>query len=339
VLAYQVLADTLLDTGAVQTLLERIRTFDAIADPTPHAQRWRISNRYVAGLLLMALGRRAEAREAFLHCASLDPACFSPLLATKTVDALFQAGRLGAGDGDTAAARNAWRRGIDEARRALSGDWINILGDPDHPVSFGLPEAAQVLDLAARCAAGLVQLDEGAARPGQAWSVIHNASASEQLRWVRALESSNAWLDQQRRTWVARARELEDAASSHSRGADQLRSWVNDLEQGKAWLAEQIENYRLLTQQQEHAIEELKAEIADQKSGRDWLEQHAANWEAQARKQDGMIADLKKTIEDDRVVKEWLESSRAAWEQTANDRERIIEQLRAWVHQLEGAKR
>src|SRR5206468_1206341 len=85
--AYQALGAPIPDAGDIESLLARIRLFDAGADKNAHAHRWRISNRYAAGLLLLVIGRRDEARGAFLSCAELDPSRFSPLLATKTVDA------------------------------------------------------------------------------------------------------------------------------------------------------------------------------------------------------------------------------------------------------------
>lgn len=372
--AYYLLGQTVLDAEAAGTLLGRIDRFDLEADDSAHAHRWRISNRYAAGLLLLTLGRHPEARGAFLACAEIDPARFSPLLATKTVDALFQAGRIAAASGNGAGASTAWSQAVQEARRALSGDWTNIVGDPESPVSFGLPEASQVLDLAARSAAGLAQLPQIQTRPGQAWSVIHAASATEHARWLAGLEQANTWLESQRRSWMNRASALEKAGDANLREAQDLRGWNADLEEAKAWLAAQCDAYQRLAEERAGAIEELKEEISNGQRSREWLrqhaanwqaqaqnqeavilqlkkgieedgvakewlKQHAANWEAQARNLEAMVLQLKKVIEDDGVAKEWLEQSRVAWERIAGEREKTIDELKEWLVQLEDSKR
>jgi len=169
VLAYQQLGAAEPDLRAVGETLERLERYDRLAEDSPHAWRWRVSGRFVSGKLLLALGRRDEALRAFECCAELDCLRFSPLLATKTVEALLLAGRIAASDGDSSRARAFWTRAVREAERVTRSDWTNIVGTPEEPVVFGLPEAVQVLDLASRAAYSLQALDTWSQRPGWSW--------------------------------------------------------------------------------------------------------------------------------------------------------------------------
>ncbi|MGH7453368.1 MAG: hypothetical protein ACRENG_18605, partial [bacterium] len=83
---------------------------------------------------------------------------YSPLLATKTVDACRLAGMLSFQAGNREGARAFWTRGISLAEQALRGNWREIYGDIENPFTFGLRETAQILDIASRCADSLHHL-------------------------------------------------------------------------------------------------------------------------------------------------------------------------------------
>uniref|UniRef100_UPI0035B403BE methyltransferase domain-containing protein n=1 Tax=Hylemonella sp. TaxID=2066020 RepID=UPI0035B403BE len=160
VLAYHTLDSSRdLDPAAVRRLADQIRAYVALKDSRPQCQRWVISLLYVEGLLWKAIGDLDKAIQSFTECATSDPLVYSPLLATKTVNAcrlggqlLFQAGRLDE-------ARDMWKRGIIGAQAAVCGNWREILGDLDSPFTFGLREMAEVLDSAGGCADGLHHLN------------------------------------------------------------------------------------------------------------------------------------------------------------------------------------
>jgi hypothetical protein len=87
---------------------------------------------------LLALGKRHEAKTAFLTCAAMDLLVFSPLLATKTVSARMYAGLLYLSEDDLENAKTQLRLSIKEAHRVLQGNWETILGGIDDPLPFGL---------------------------------------------------------------------------------------------------------------------------------------------------------------------------------------------------------
>ncbi len=154
------------DAQERERLVDQLRRYADSNGKTAHAARWRISNRYLLAKLLLSAGHIAQAREEFWKCAQMDCLVFSPLLATKTVDAAFWAGWLSSLQEQPDEARIAWQQGLNEARRVLSGSWEEIVGNPDRPVLFGLREATLVMDAATHCANGLYALENLPQRPG-----------------------------------------------------------------------------------------------------------------------------------------------------------------------------
>ncbi|MFZ5555408.1 MAG: methyltransferase domain-containing protein [Pseudomonadota bacterium] len=147
-----------LDAASAHRCIERIDRFLGEAEDSPNALRWVVSNLYVKGLLLLSTGERERALEAFLDCAGRDIIAYSPVLATKTVGAYYFAGLLHGQNGDIAAARTCWSRGMEESRRVLQGNWSEIWGEVDNPIWFGVPEITLLLDITTRCSDGLVHL-------------------------------------------------------------------------------------------------------------------------------------------------------------------------------------
>lgn len=160
VLAYGLLESPDRPTPAsVSTMIVKIDTYVDWNDPRPQFRRWAISLMYVRGLLWQSIGELGKSLDSFRNCAAADPLVYSPLLATKTVDACRLAGMLSLQAGNKEGARAFWTRGISLAEQALRGNWREIYGDIEHPFTFGLREAAQILDIASRCADSLHHLE------------------------------------------------------------------------------------------------------------------------------------------------------------------------------------
>jgi hypothetical protein len=117
----------------------------------------------------------------------------TPLLATKTISARFYAGIILMGNDNPSAARQQFELGVKEAHRVLQGDWKNIIGDFEHPLTFGLAEAAEVLHTANQCAEALSALDRENNSPGHFWDHIH-LKFFGLVEWNRGLERENAVL-------------------------------------------------------------------------------------------------------------------------------------------------
>jgi 2-polyprenyl-3-methyl-5-hydroxy-6-metoxy-1,4-benzoquinol methylase len=299
VLAYRLLEQENPPAERVEALLDRIWQYDRQADDTPHAWRWRVSNAYVAGLLLLALGRRHEAREAFLKCAALDVLRVTPLLATKTVDALYMAGLLAALDGQMDAARQCWVRALREVQRVLHSDWTNIWGTPEKPLSFGLPEVRQLADLAVRCVRALDEPEDWCGRPGRTWAGAHDNQAATLARLEKELRRAVSFFEESRTTWQAEI-------SRRDVQIEELRRWNVQLEQGKAWLEEQRSAWEETARRAEERVGALEAVVAELERAKAWLEEQRSNWEQTARASEQTIRELRAWTAELEKAKVWL---------------------------------
>jgi len=324
VLGYRMLERGGAAAEEVAALLDQIREYHRLAAPTANAYRWRVSNQYIAGRLLLMLGQRAEARGAFLECAALDCLRFSPLLATKTVDALFLAGLIAACSGEADQAGDCWRRGLLETQRVLAGDWVNIWGRVEQPLPFGLPEVAELADLGARCAQGLLNLPNWPARPGYVWSAVTRRSLRELREWNAKLVAVKAWLERQHADW--------------QQTAERREQMIHEQKKAQVWLKEQWQAFQQLAEQREGIIREQKAWAAELERAKAALAKQCQDWQQLAegrepalRRQAAWIAELER-------AKAWLEEQQTAWQRTAEEREAALRQQVAWVAELEQAK-
>nr|WP_312196776.1 methyltransferase domain-containing protein [Brucella anthropi] len=149
-----------------QELQEAILQYAAIYSPTPHQLRWQVSLLFVGGELAKKLGKTDHARELYNRCAAIDVMPYSPLLGNKTLDALYQLAVLAIVNHDTAEARSLLEKSITEAKRLVSGSWLNVIGTPEKPLTFGFPEISQLMDKAARAVYMLDMLDDCKLKPG-----------------------------------------------------------------------------------------------------------------------------------------------------------------------------
>ena len=203
VLGYRLLEGGGLDAGSAGALLDRLWAYEravtgAGASASAHAQRWVISNAYLAGQVLLAVGRRGEAREAMRRCGGMDVLVFSPLLAQDD-RCVVPRGADRRGDGDLAGAAEDFRRGLECCRGRLgASDW-NIVGTTAEPLPFGLVDLQQVVELASRCAQGGVR---GCWGIGLGWlgrcsvagrcPIFGSWASSRQVRWSGCVSSATS---------------------------------------------------------------------------------------------------------------------------------------------------
>ncbi len=308
------------DPARFDEIERRIGAFVRGAEATAHARRWAISNQYAAGLMALARGRRDEGRRSFEACAGMDCAVFSPLLASKTVDAAFRAGAMAAGDGDASGAREWWTRGVREARRALSSDWLNVVGEESSPLVFGLPEAAVVADLASRCAFGLDLLGRRPASSAQVWGAAHTQTFADARRWAAALADSKAWLEEELERQRGRGRELAGTL-------EELRAWNARQDEGRAWLEKQREALAEAVAQRERAFEAMRKELSAAGEARAWAVGQAESWQAAAEEHARSVAELREWNARLIEARDWLQSQVAA-------RDGELAKLRGWAEEL-----
>lgn len=266
VLAYRLLERDAMDPAEAASMIDRLGRYTRLADPSPHGRRWRISNQYALASLLMALGRAAEAREAFDACVTMDVLEFSPLLASKTIDACFLSGLISATSGEHNRARASWQQGLEELKRVLSGDWTNIWGSPRRPMPFGLPDVGLMVDVASRCAFGLLWLDEWRRRPGLAWSWTLKQTVGDYRRWIARLEETRDWLDRERGRFRRLAHERETTGEALRARLEQAHQSAQtqraELEARAAALREKLDASFAARQELERTLREAREEHA-----------------------------------------------------------------------------
>jgi SAM-dependent methyltransferase len=286
VLAYAALAAS---PAQMHEALGLIDDYDPLADGSPHAWRWRISNRYAAGKLRLALGDRAGARREFVACAQMDVLRFSPLLATKTVDAWCQAGVISLLDGDTASARAAWQKGLEECRRVVVAPWTNVWGEPARPHPYSLHELSQVIDAGSLCASWMNAGDRAAWQPGTAWMLATRQTFAERERlsaeraaqiagleaWSRDLQLAAEWHKAQSESWQKNAADLQAQS-------DELRAWNEELTSAAQWHAQERIKLEATAASHEVALREQQAWNKKLEEAKAWHESQTATWEKQA---------------------------------------------------------
>ncbi|MGN4051344.1 class I SAM-dependent methyltransferase [Pseudomonas sp. SM4] len=149
-----------------QDLLTQVRRYAAIADPAPHQLRWQVSLLFAGGELARGRGKFDDAIDLFTACATLDVLSYSPLLGNKVVDARYLLAVLALARHDKVSAKAHLLSSVSEVQRLLGGSWLNISGETQSPLPFGLAESAQLLDKASRAAYMLSVIDDASLRPG-----------------------------------------------------------------------------------------------------------------------------------------------------------------------------
>lgn len=310
------------DPGVIDDVGTHVARSAEAAAESPHAWRWKISNMFLAGRFLETRGRHEEAIAAYLKLNTADYLRFSPLLASKPVEALWRAGRLLARMGRFDRAREALKAGLERAREAVTQpDWVNIWASVDAPLPWGMHDASIVLDLASRCGATLLELDGWPDRPAQSDFNSGRQSFADSREWIQTLTLSNQWLLGHAQSWERAARNavqqveslraalnqgaVSEGTATDGRGLDQLeslRAWEQELRRGLEWS----------DRERTSLMERLAEAGRTLKRSEEWS------------------AELKAGLD-------WANAERARLTETIASREREIEELRGWSSQLQDA--
>lgn len=282
--------------------------------------RWNISLTFLAGLIALDTGDRAAAKRWFDRCASYDFVRFSPLIASKTVDACYLAGLVELHDGQVDEACAWWVRALEHVKRAFSGDWPNIWGTEAAPLPFGFSEAADVFEIGRRAGVAmrmarlypdrlalalpsfddnriqrLSRLQEELSRLVKGWW-----DQEEGRRWLSAqcdrLGSKVTQLEsliKEQESWVRELQTGKDWLESQYIGfkreyerledvVGQQRAWITELEQAKSWLSDQYESLRRENAQHAETIESQERWIAQLEERRAWCERQYVAWKEEA---------------------------------------------------------
>lgn len=154
------------DPAAKREALALAEAFSVNADGSAHALRWSVSLSFLRGAILLEMGDRESAAQAFRDCVGSDWLRFSPTLATKVIEAAWTLGQMRLSEGDIAGAREMWLKGLSALTAALSAPSGELIGSLESPLPDPLPEMAHAIDLGRKCGQAL------AATHGDARSAI-----------------------------------------------------------------------------------------------------------------------------------------------------------------------
>ncbi len=245
----------LYDSGALEgrardTLLAAAQHYIDAQAGNPTVLRWQVSLAFAAAVLHQAGGNLVQAAELYERVLDFDVLAFSPLLGTKTIAAAVRLGWIRFGRGDLGAARQAWSRGLDEAHRlSVQSVWSEVVGDPEAPETFAMPELAAMMDEAGCLASALRLTAEEPLRPGMVWqlgnlswrSQLHaliNDRSRLQMHQVN-LQQGKDWLESQYHNLTA---EVERLSQELTNDRSRLQMHQVNLQQGKDWLESQYHN-------------------------------------------------------------------------------------------------
>lgn len=310
--AYLQLGSDTLAAADVADIEARISAYLEAPPQTPQGVRWHISLLFVLGRLWMTVGDFARARAALEACVRLDPLKYSPLLGNRSVEAYLLLGILCHVALQRDAAQVYWRSGIAEARRVLTADWAEALGDVDQPAEFGLPELASVLEYASSCAMALVGLDDADRKCGWWRRPLHNRLV-EIARLNRAnarMMQASAWHASQHDQWERRARGIEVRLG-------ELDELAQRLGGDKAWLLDQRDALAREAASQGARVAVLDSELEKALADLKWIEGQRDAWEARARDFERQVVGLEKEAVEATKGREWLDGQRVAWETQA----------------------
>ena len=202
--------------SAAQTML------DALGD-RPIGVRWAVSLSYLLAQLARKQGDEGATCQWLEACTTLNASLFSPILVIKTLEAYYQLGLAAIQKGQKDKALALWRQALEAAHATLKMDWLNVIGSVETPLTFGLPELSQLIDIASRCAFAVDAARFFEDRPGyfhdqinRDWSSIRQfggrqAAETRRMAEARLLEITRLGQERQELYDTAEARLAEIA--------------------------------------------------------------------------------------------------------------------------------
>lgn len=343
--------------------IARIDAFEKRADKTAHALRWVISNRYVKGRLLLASGRVDEAQRALRACAESDVMPFSPLLATKTVDAWRLVGAIASAKGDVEEARACWLAGMKEAKRVTSGDWTNVWGNPQEPAPYGLHELSLVMDAASGCASWMNASTRLGAVPGMAWTLAQRQTFGDTRQYIKDLTRGRAWLSAKlEEAQGERARVVDEfdglrvfhekqmhAFEQEIKGLqgmiDSLKKQIKSLEEARAFDLTQRESFQSTLEERKKQVEWQQAQMDEMKKkaqldtaeferAKKWLEGQVESWKSECEAREKQIAEMREYQGELVKAGTWHEEQLKSWKKECDVREKQIAEMREYQKEL-----
>lgn len=161
VFGYRLLDDAHWCKAELDEFGRRAARYRELVSENPHIRRWQISLAYLEGLLALQRGDSSVAWQHFDHCMKGDYSSFSPVLATKIVDAAKMAGLLALSRGKKEEAEGYLRFAAHETLQAIQAPEREWIGNPDYPLSCTYFDMLHLLDSGMHSAVAVSYLKSG----------------------------------------------------------------------------------------------------------------------------------------------------------------------------------
>lgn len=215
----------------VQDMLTHLQRVRSVLPDTPMGLRWRVSLLFVQAQLCKACGDVEQARALFVECGAVDVRPFGIHLATKTTEALYQAGRLALAQDDTQTARSYWTQALALGNNLLQTSVAEIVISPNAPNAYhlgdGVREYTVAWDNIAKCANGLHWLKRDDAR---LFASEIDMSAQHEYAVVQAdLQAAHALIKQLQSQYMATYQLLVERTQALEQASADLIERTEDL--------------------------------------------------------------------------------------------------------------
>lgn len=175
----------------------------------PIEVRWAISLLFVSALLRKKIGDIEVAFHELNTLVEIPFLVYSPLIATKVIDARFRLGLREWASGRAEQGRKHFLAGIQAAQSAVTAQWQEVFGPLDRLPRFVMAELAEIMDLATRCTVGLRHI--GNERPSGRITLDVLWNRGYELRnWQRTTTQLREVIEKQLRPELQRSQAVID---------------------------------------------------------------------------------------------------------------------------------
>jgi tetratricopeptide (TPR) repeat protein len=232
----------------VQDMLTRLQHVRLAQPDTPMGLRWRVSLLFVQAQLCKASGDIQQAQALFAECGAIDVRPFGIHLATKTTEALYQAGRLALMQGQTESTKKYWRQALAMGDLLLKTTVQEIVISPDAPNKYhhgdGVREYTVAWDNIAKSANGLHWLSR---KDGSLLAGEIDMSAQHEYTVVQAdLQAAHIQLNQMKSQHAFTYQLLVDRTQAWEQSSKDLIERTHELVQTRADLIDRTQRLEKL---------------------------------------------------------------------------------------------
>ncbi|ULL19035.1 methyltransferase domain-containing protein [Paenibacillus sp. H1-7] len=303
ILGYQVLSKDLPNADDMMDIILKLENYVQNEPESPMHIRWFISCNFLLSQLHLKIGDIDKAVNCLNKCIDTDFMEFSPVLGTKVIQSAVSLGLIEFSRGNISNSRYWWKRALYECERAFKSQLNDWIQDIEEPLTFGLREASQILDITSQAAYALWITAIGKdIKVGTVHQIMEFTMGSQintnklllknfelqnhQLTgWIDELQEAKSWLEQK---WTESNKSIELL----QKNVLELRDWIQQLELGKQWIEDQNTKKDDLINHNQERIEELEKYIKNLEEARNWSGNKVTSLEMELASKEKIINEL-----------------------------------------------